>query len=133
MCCCINKKKKYILFVTDKILSFYKLHAWAGLFIHTQGFMLWLRIGQEWVGMTLETTDLQVQIFRPRSITQSTGSSFPALIHFPLYRNSFMLRKLKSVNEKSVGFHKPQHPISCPLKSCNTYCNYKMPSKKPRF
>lgn len=60
----LHKLKKYILFVSDKILSFYKLHAWAGLFIRTSGFMLWLRIeeGMSWddFGDRIKNTDILI-------------------------------------------------------------------------
>lgn len=75
--------------------------------------MLWLRIEQ-----TMSWDDFgdngitSAEI--SRRIIQSTGSSFPAFINFPLYRNSFVLCKMKSGNGKSVGFHKPQYLISCP-------------------
>lgn len=62
--------------------------------------------------MTLETTELQAQILRFRRIIQSKGFSFPALIHFPLPRNSFTLCKMKSVNGEEVCCQKSQNLIS---------------------
>lgn len=110
----INKNMYFFLLQIGSCLSISSMPALVSsrLWFTFRASRCGYRHSREWVvGMTLETTELWVQILQFRRIIQSKGSSFPALIHFPLSRNGCTLCKMKSVNGELVDFQKSQNLI----------------------